>query len=960
MAMIFAVSVFAVGATPPSGGYTPGSELDPDCLPNAGDCYVSTALSLASGQIFIGNGSGIAAAVNPNGVFWKLAGNSSTTPGTDFIGTTDAQALIFKTNNSERLRITSGGNVGIGDTNPLYKLSVTGEALITNGNFLVGTTDTISQGTPAAVLSYYNAGTGLSNYFQVNATGNFAGSSNTGTGETSGFSFTPTQGEISYVPNSSATSLLNLIKTTSAGLSLKSIPDKSVPGVFTGIEITSGGVEITGDTFLTTYPNTRDDNVPVYTLAETLYNSANTGADDAVFSGTYTGTDNNQFSVTVGGGGNINWLKLGGATASGSISAGSWTVGVPIFLTDGVFLTLNSATYPDGDQWYANITTDTGNSNLLFTDADGKIQSLQKNSLLLRSIKELTSVTSFTTPIVSGINSVAIGSGSHASGVSAVAFTGGTASGMNSFAFNSGTASGSNTVAFNGGTASGDNSIAFSGSGTASGSNAFSFSGGTASGDYSVAFNGGTASGISSFTFGTGSTASGIESFAFGTGSTASGINSFAFGNNSTASGANSFAFGNENGAVASGENGVAIGDSTLSGINSISIGHSANGGVLKTGMVGLGFEAGGGSLTASNAISIGYKAGRSALSGATAGDFSNAIFLGENAGRVNQPTGISPVQGSRNSAKSIFIGKNAGYFLADDGLDTSGAATDYAILIGNNTSTGGFENSIALGGNAVNTASNELMIGSTTNPIDTLVLTGSSGNTCTLDVTVAAPSCSSDETLKTNIETLDNATLSKLINVKTVSYTWKNYPDHDRQIGFLAQDLEQYFPSVVSIAPNGFKTVSYGGMTPIIVQAIREMNLNITDIVNIETPNTWRDALLDWFKNTSNGITEFIAGTLRAKNEICIDDVCINKNQLQTLLQNNATGAVSSGMGNSSGSGIDSTDNNTGGEINSDTFDTINSDISIDDKSVNIIIVPVLDTPTIDNGSSAEISDTE
>jgi hypothetical protein len=33
------------------------------------------------------------------GTFWKPAGNAGTTPGTDFIGTTDARGLMFKTNN---------------------------------------------------------------------------------------------------------------------------------------------------------------------------------------------------------------------------------------------------------------------------------------------------------------------------------------------------------------------------------------------------------------------------------------------------------------------------------------------------------------------------------------------------------------------------------------------------------------------------------------------------------------------------------------------------------------------------------------------------------------------------------------------------------------------------------------------------------------------------------------------
>lgn len=45
---------------------------------------------------------------------WNVTGNSGTTAGTNFIGTTDAVDLVVKTNNTERARVSSTGNVGIG------------------------------------------------------------------------------------------------------------------------------------------------------------------------------------------------------------------------------------------------------------------------------------------------------------------------------------------------------------------------------------------------------------------------------------------------------------------------------------------------------------------------------------------------------------------------------------------------------------------------------------------------------------------------------------------------------------------------------------------------------------------------------------------------------------------------------------------------------------------------------
>jgi hypothetical protein len=55
---------------------------------------------------------------------WSLTGNVGTNPTNNFLGTTDAQDIVVKTNGSERLRVLSNGNVGIGTNNPLTKLHV--------------------------------------------------------------------------------------------------------------------------------------------------------------------------------------------------------------------------------------------------------------------------------------------------------------------------------------------------------------------------------------------------------------------------------------------------------------------------------------------------------------------------------------------------------------------------------------------------------------------------------------------------------------------------------------------------------------------------------------------------------------------------------------------------------------------------------------------------------------------
>ncbi|MET3537822.1 hypothetical protein [Chryseobacterium limigenitum] len=60
---------------------------------------------------------------------WNITGNAGTTPANNFVGTTDTQDLVLKTNNLERLRVHSSGSVGIGTApDPRLILSVQGQS----------------------------------------------------------------------------------------------------------------------------------------------------------------------------------------------------------------------------------------------------------------------------------------------------------------------------------------------------------------------------------------------------------------------------------------------------------------------------------------------------------------------------------------------------------------------------------------------------------------------------------------------------------------------------------------------------------------------------------------------------------------------------------------------------------------------------------------------------------------
>ena len=83
-----------------------------------------------------------------------------------------------------------------------------------------------------------------------------------------------------------------------------------------------------------------------------------------------------------------------------------------------------------------------------------------------------------------------------------------------------------------------------------------------------------------------------------------------------------------------------------------------------------------------------------------------------------------------------------------------------------------------------------------------------------------------SDKRLKTNIRDIKNP-LSGILKVKGVLYDRLDNDSKD-QIGFLAQDLEEIFPELVITGLDGIKSVNYQAMTAILVEAIKEQQLQI------------------------------------------------------------------------------------------------------------------------------------
>lgn len=85
-----------------------------------------------------------------------------------------------------------------------------------------------------------------------------------------------------------------------------------------------------------------------------------------------------------------------------------------------------------------------------------------------------------------------------------------------------------------------------------------------------------------------------------------------------------------------------------------------------------------------------------------------------------------------------------------------------------------------------------------------------------------------SDSNLKTNIETYPNA-LNKILKCRGVLYEFKE--DYKKNIGVIAQEIEEIIPEIVETTSNGIKNVNYLGFIGIIIEAIKELNNKIDNL---------------------------------------------------------------------------------------------------------------------------------
>jgi hypothetical protein len=91
----------------------------------------------------------------------------------------------------------------------------------------------------------------------------------------------------------------------------------------------------------------------------------------------------------------------------------------------------------------------------------------------------------------------------------------------------------------------------------------------------------------------------------------------------------------------------------------------------------------------------------------------------------------------------------------------------------------------------------------------------------------------SSDEKLKDNIQTISDLKISEFIHLEPKEFTYKSEP-LKKHFGFIAQDVEKIYPELVSTSDNGYKSVNYIEIIPLLVAKINAMQKQIDSLINI------------------------------------------------------------------------------------------------------------------------------
>lgn len=259
---------------------------------------------------------------------WSVFGNSGTTAGTNFLGTTNAQDLVIKTATLvgfpyEKIRITRAGDVGIGTFSPTAKVEITGDLLLTReSNRTISVGNTTTGFTPGASLTLRSANGVNANGGSLNL---FAGDAGNLLGSLYGGDVNITAGNAAQSVSFSSGGSVNITSGVSYQGSLSTTTGSGNINLLTPNECVPGQINLTAGNAI--YSNNGGGRI----LINSGMGSGNSGGSIALETG--IGAPGGPISLTAGNGRNSG--NVGGAITIAAGSGSGAATGGAVSITAG-------------------------------------------------------------------------------------------------------------------------------------------------------------------------------------------------------------------------------------------------------------------------------------------------------------------------------------------------------------------------------------------------------------------------------------------------------------------------------------------------------------------------------------------------------------------------------------------------------------------------------------------------
>lgn len=169
--------------------------------------------------------TGATGPTGPSQTAWWIVGNAGTTAGTNFVGTTDGNDFVTKTNNLERIRVTTAGPTVVNNT-----ATAAGDVLSVYGTGYAGAINPLGD----YAVNGYVSGTGIGVYGENGGTGQAVFGSNTSSGAGVVGTSTSGYGVVGTANGTNITAVRGL-NTNAAGTGIIALGNNTTPGtVLTG------------------------------------------------------------------------------------------------------------------------------------------------------------------------------------------------------------------------------------------------------------------------------------------------------------------------------------------------------------------------------------------------------------------------------------------------------------------------------------------------------------------------------------------------------------------------------------------------------------------------------------------------------------------------------------------------------------------------------------------------------